>query len=263
MPNPFLAKDYKKKKASKKPMKKRVYKKKAFRKARDVPDLASLSVKRSMQTPQGNPGFATNTLYSLMNTQLVDYQRAVQVAAAYQHYRIKKISVTFKPTFDTFTAAAGAVSKPNLYWMIDKSGAIPTNATVEALKQMGAKPKQLDEKNITISWRPSVLESVMYAGGGAGAVASSKYLISPWLTTTANNVSPGVFIPSGIDHLGLYWYIDQLANPVGMQYTVEVEVQFQFKKPLINLVNGVSAIPAQVATLNDSPDGVVGGGDGI
>lgn len=234
-----------------------------FRKAKDVPDLASLSVKRSLQTPQGNPGFATNTLYNLMNTQLIDYQRAVQVAAAYQHYRIKKIAVTFKPTFDTFTAAAGAVSKPNLYWMIDKSGSIPTNVNLEGLKQMGAKPKQLDEKNMTIAWRPSVLESAMYAGGGAGASSASKYKISPWLTTTASNVSPGVFVPSGIDHLGLYWYVDQLANPVGMQYTVEVEVQFQFKKPLINILSSVSAIPAQVATLNDSPDGVVGGGDGI
>lgn len=266
MSNPFLAKSYKKKRASKKPMKKRVYKKKAFRKAKDVPDLASLSVKRSMQFPQPapappGPGATVNTLYNLMNTQLIDYQRAVQVAAAYQHYRIKKISVTFKPSYDTFGAGSNT-TKPNLYWMIDKSGSVPTNANLEALKQMGAKPIQLDEKNITISWRPSVLESAMYAGGGAGASSASKYRISPWLTTTANNVSPGVFIASGIDHLGLYWYVDQ-SIPNGYQYTCEVEVQFQFKKPLINLLAGVEAIPAQVATLNESPDGVVGGGDGI
>ena len=237
---------------------------KQFRRARDVPDMASLSVKRSMATgtPPG-PGFNTNTLYSLMNTQLIDYTRAVQVAAAYQHYRIRKITLTFKPSSDTFTAAAGAVSKPNLYYMIDKSGTIPTNATLEALKQMGAKPIQLDEKNLTVSWRPSVLESAMYAGGGVGASSSSKYKISPWLATTADNVSPGVFVPSGIDHLGCYWYVDQLLNPIGYQYTIECEVQFQFKKPLINLTSGVTAIPAVVATLNDSADGVVGGGDGV
>lgn len=237
---------------------------KRARRARDVPDMASLSVKRSLQTgaPPG-PGFNTNTLYSLMNTQLIDFTRATQVAAAYQHYRIKKITLTFKPSSDTFTAAAGAVSKPNLYYMIDKSGAIPTNATLEALKQMGAKPIQLDEKNLTVSWRPSVLESVMYAAGGVGAPASSKYKISPWLTTTADNVSPGVFVPSGIDHLGCYWFVDQLLNPIGYQYTVECEVQFQFKKPLINLTSSVAAIPARVATLNDSADGVVGGGDGV
>lgn len=236
-----------------------------FRKARDVPDMASLSVKRSMQyTPPGGPpqpGFAVNTLFSLMNTQLIDYQRAVQVAAAYQHYRIRKITLTFKPSFDTF-GGAGTTTKPNLYHMIDKSGTIPTNANLEALKQMGAKPRQLDEKNLTVSWRPSVLESAMYAAGGVGASSSSKYVISPWLATTAANVSPGVFVPSGIDHLGCYWYVDQ-ATPNGYQYTIECEVQFQFKKPLINILSSTSAIPAQVATLNDSADGVVGGGDGV
>lgn len=231
------------------------------RAARDVPDMASLSVKRSMEvgTPPA-PGFNTNTMYSLMNTQLIDYQRAVQVAAAYQHYRIKKITLTFKPTLDTFTN--GSSSKPNLYYMIDKSGTIPTNANLEALKQMGAKPIQLDEKNITVSWRPSVLESAMYAAGGVGAASSSKYKVSPWLATTANNVSPGAFVPSGIDHLGCYWYVDQL-TPLGYQYTIECEVQFQFKKPLINILSSVEAIPARVATLNDSADGVVGGGDGV
>jgi len=222
--------------------------------------MASLSVKRSMTAP-GNAAFSSNTLYSLMNTQLLDFPRAVQVAAAFQHYRIKKVTLTFKPSFDTFTNG-GVSSKPNLYHMIDKSGSIPTNSTLEGLKQMGAKPRQLDEKNLTVSWRPSVLESVMVASGGAGGPTSSKYNISPWLTTTADNVSPGAFSASGVDHLGCYWYLDQLVAG-GYQYTIEVEVQFQFKKPLINNVSTVAAIPARLAVLNDSPDGIVGGGDGI
>jgi len=100
------------------------------------------------------------------------------------------------------------------------------------------------------------------SGGGAGGAASSKYAISPWLTTTADNVSPGAFSPSGVDHLGCYWYLDQLIAG-GYQYAIEVEVQFQFKKPLINNVSSVAAIPARLAVLNDSADGIVGGGDGI
>lgn len=233
------------------------------RRGGDVPDMASLSVKRSLATPipPYGIGFATNTLYSLMNTQLSDYTRAVLVAQAYQHYRIKKVTLTFKPSFDTFTNG-GISSKPNLYYMIDKSGAIPTNASLEALKQMGAKPIQLDEKNLTVSWAPSVLESVMYAAGGTGAASSSKYKVSPWLTTTADNVSPGVFIANAVDHLGLYWYVDQLVAG-GYQYTVECEVQFQFKKPLMNITSSVEAIKAIPARINDSPDGVEGGGDGV
>lgn len=231
---------------------------KNFRQARDVPDMASLSVKRSLS--DGPRQFAGNALYSLMNTQLVDFPRAVQVAAAYQHFRIKKVTLTFKPSFDTFTN--GSTSKPNLYYMIDKSGAIPSNTSLEGLKQMGAKPKQLDEKNLTVSWRPSVLESVMYANGGSGSASSSKYTISPWLTTTAGVVVPGAFSPNGTDHLGIYWYLDQLVAS-GYQYSIECEVQFQFKKPLINNPTAVAAIPATLAVMNDSPDGIVGGGDGL
>lgn len=228
---------------------------------RDVPDMASLSCTRSMVTAQ-NTQFGVNGLYNLMNTQLTDYPRAVQVAAAYQHYRIKKITLRFKPSYDTFTAG-GVQTKPLMYWMIDKSGSVPTNASLEALKNMGAKPRQFDENDIVVSWKPSVLESVMYASGGVGAGSSSKYKVSPWLTTTANNVSPGAFVASGIDHLGIYWFLQQVA-PVasGYQYAVECEVQFQFKKPLINLIGTTEAVSAKVAEINDSPDGIVGGGDG-
>jgi len=237
------------------------HKKRKVRKSTNVPDLASLSVKRSMVTSQGGQ-FAANALYSLMNTQLTDFPRAVQVAAAYQHYRIKKITLTFKPSYDTFQAGPAANSKPRLYYMIDKSGSIPTNSSLEGLKQMGARPVDLDEKNVVRSWTPSVLEAAMYAGGGAGAGSFSKYKITPWLTTSANNVSPGIFQASGIDHLGIYWWVDQLVNTNGYQYSVECEVQFQFKKPLINNLTSVEADRATVAVINDSPDGIVGGPDG-
>lgn len=235
-------------------------KRRGGRKARDVPDIASCSVKRSMTTPQ-NTQFSSNVMYSLMNTQLTDYPRAVQIAKAYQHYRIKKVTLTFKPSYDTFAAGD---TKPRLYYMIDKSGAVSTNVNIEGLKGMGAKPKDLDEKSLVISWRPSVLESVMYAGGGVGASSASKYTISPWLTTNAAAVDPGLWVASGIDHLGLYWYVDQVVNASGYQYSIECEVQFEFKKPLnVGSIGSSTAVPCKVAELNDSPDGIVGGSDGI
>lgn len=257
-----VAKARGRKPAARKGRARRVFRKRG-RKSGNVPDIASLSVKRSMVATGGGQ-FASNTLYSLMNTQLTDYPRAVTVASAYQHYRIKNIKLTIKPSYDTYQIIAGATtSKPNLYYMIDKSGGVPTNISLEGLKNMGARPKQLDEKNIVISWSPSVLESAMYAGGGAGAGSFSKYQISPWLTTTANTVSPGAFAPSGLDHLGIYWYVDQLVNLAGAQYSVECEVQFQFKKPLTNMLSSTEATPAVAAELNNSVDGIVGGGDGV
>lgn len=237
--------------------------KRSFRKARDVAEWASCSETRSLTTTGGG-AYNSDTLYSLMNTQLLQFARAGTIASAYQHYRIKKITLRIKPSFDSYIATGGGASKPNLYYMIDKSGSVPTNVTLEGLKAMGAKPRALDERPISISWRPSVLEGVMYAPTVVGAISASKYKISPWLSTNASPVYPAPFVPSGVDHLGIYWYVDQLANPQGAQYAVELEVQFQFKKPLSeDGVGDTFAVPATIAEKNRSPDGIVGGGDGV
>lgn len=245
----------------------KIYRKRRYnRKSRalNVPEYASLSCKRTL-APTGGGNFVVNNLYNLMNTQLINYDRAVQVAQAYQHYRIKKITMTFKPTYDTF--ANGNQSKTHLYFMLDKSGSIPLNVSLEGLKEMGARPFALDEKERKISWTPTVLEASMYASPPAVPVAvatPAKYQVSPWLSTNASITSAGAFVPSGIDHLGIYWYCEQLVTPTATQYEIEVEVQFQFKKPLSLLVqNSQNAIPAVTATINDSKDGVVGGGDGV
>lgn len=196
---------------------------------------------------------------------MADFIRATTVANAYQMYRMKRITLTFKPTYDTYAPTGGTtIGKPNLYHMIDKSGSVPTNITLEGLKQMGARPRQLDEKNLTVSWAPSVLDVAMTAGGAAPTSNPSRYNISPWLSCNENVVAPGVFVASKIDHLGCYWYVDQ-ANPgtTPPVYNVEIEVQFQFKKPLTVLSSSVAAIPAQLAHINDSPDGIVGGNDGV
>lgn len=230
-------------------------------KSSNVVDFASLSAKRTIV--DGGNQFSSNRLYNLMNVQLADYPRAVQVARAYQHYRIRQIAVTFKPTLDTFAALPGpgnSASKPRLYYMIDKSGSIPTNISLEGLKAMGARPKDLDEHNQVIRWAPSVLEGVMFQPGVA-TTAPSKYKVSPWLSTSSVPVQPGVFVPSGIDHLGLYWYLDMLIDTVGYQYAIEVEVQFEFKKPLTDILSSTPARAAAYAVINDSPDGVVGGAD--
>lgn len=220
----------------------------------NVPEWASCSVKRTLTAPGGG-NFVTRQLYNLMDTTLGQFPRAVQVAQAYQHYRIKKIIVTFKPPYDTFQEG-GVSTKPRLYHMIDKAGAIPINISLEGLKQMGARPRDLDEKNLIVSWAPSCLEANMDV---APLSMPSKYKISPWLATNNQPLQPGAFVPSTVDHLGLYWYVDQLAgNP---QYQVEVEVQFQFKKPLAGDLSTVNALPAQLAVINNSPDGVVGGSD--
>lgn len=226
--------------------------------ARDVKDFASLSVKRTI-TPVGGGNFATNVMYEDRNEDLNSYDRAVQVAKAYQHFRIKKITLTLKPTYDTYQSGApGGSSKMNLFYMIDKSGSIPQNPTLEQLKQMGAKVHAFDEKPFKISWRPSVLTADQVA---VGAVVASQYKISPWLSTSINPLG-AAWAASTIDHLGIFFYVEQLFGG-GVQYNAEIELQFEFKKPLWVGQQGAAmpAVKVQGAVLDDSPDGVVGGGD--
>jgi len=247
-----MANKPKSKKGAKKSTKPRV--KRAPRSKSGVPEWASMSCKRTLSGDSPTQNFNINSLYSAMNVQLSDFPRAVRVAGAYQDYRIKQVSITFKPTFDN-ASAGGTASKMRMYYMIDKAGAIPTNVTLEGLKQMGARPRELDEKAVVISWAPSVLQDTMFNAPGTSAPA--KYSISPWLTTRNTVVTPGLFNPSTVDHLGLYWYCEQLLSPYRTEYQVELEVQFEFKKPLIDLITapGPGAYPARLAELDDSPDG--------
>jgi len=200
-----------------------------------------------------------------MNIALADYVRAPIVAQAYQHFRIKYVKLTFKPNYDTFSSdASSGYSKPYFYYMIDKAGAIPTTITLEGLKGMGAKPRALDEKPIVVGWSPSVLNDVLTAGGGAPTAQGSAYRISPWLNTNSSTVNT-LWNPSSVDHLGCYWMADAINYSTNNNaYLVEIEVQFEFKKPLIARPTGATAaLPAQLAVLDASPDGVEGGNDGI
>ena len=216
-----------------------------------------MSEARTMSAPGPAP-FNTKTLYSLMDTSLSQFTRAQQVAQAYQHYRIKYIQLKIRSSFDTYAVnPTTPIGKPYLYYLIDKAGAIPTNVSLEGLKMAGAKPRALDEQTLLIGWRPSVLEASMTAGGPALSAQGAKYTMSPWLNTNANSVNPGAWTPSTVDHLGVYFYVDQQIG-VAQPYTVEVEVQFEFKKSFIaNAVSQVHALPAIPRQLNQSKDGVV------
>jgi len=225
----------------------------------NTPEYASCSCKASL-VPSGATSFSVNTLYNKINTQLTDFQRANAIAANYQFFRMSKIAITFLPTVDTIGTAAGP-SKVYLYYMIDKSGSIAVNSTLEAIKQMGARPHQLDEKPITVAWRPSVLASVLTVTP-AGTSAPSQYKISPWLSTQNSVGNPGAFTGNVVDHFGLYWYAYSLAGGQAVQYNVEIEVQFQFKKPLLVLTSSAyNAIPSVIPINDNSSDGIADGRD--
>lgn len=201
-------------------------------------------------------------MYANRAFQLADFPRASAIAANYASFKIAKITMRFKPLADTYIPGVGAAGVPYHYHQFDKSGAIPSNATLENLKQMGAKPKRFDAKTITVSWRPAVLTADLTAAG-IGSTAGAQYKLSPTLSTNANAGNPAAaWSPSVVDHLGIFWFVEQ-ANGVGNQYEVEVEVQFYFMRPLVKTTGQTVAQELPYAVTNDSPDGVVGGPDGI
>lgn len=241
------------------PVRRRAPRRRAFRPARSVADYAGASENQTINPAVGG-NFTSGVCYQVRDTNLNQFPRCSAIAAGYQHYKIKRITLIVKPSYDTFQQAVGGPGKMRLYYMIDKSGSIPENPTLEALKQMGAKPINLDEKPIKISWRPSVLTA---ASNGLDP-RSSRYTISPWLSTNRTTLEgpPGTtWAPSQIAHLGVFFYVDQVFLS-GTQFQCELNVEFQFKKPLVKFApEAAAAVGIKPAVLDASPDGVVGGND--
>lgn len=225
------------------------------RKALSQPEKATCSVVRTLG------GGTTNTMFAYNSFNLADFDRAVAIARNYQRYRITGIKITWKPEYDTYALnpAGPNYAKPNLYYMIDKSGSIPDNVTLEGLKQAGAKPHAFDEKPISVKWRPSVLTEEQQAGGVA---IGAGYKISPMLTTDATPGNAGVWNPSRVNHLGIKWYMES-SGPTNLGVNLEVELQFEFYKAIYPSLAAVPAKGLEYAVLDASPDGVEGGTDGI
>lgn len=220
-------------------------------KRNNVADKASCSVTRTLAMA------TTNTMYAFNSFNLADYQRAVNIAGSYQRYRITGIKLTFKPEYDTYAAGAGS-TKPFLYYIIDKSGSLPDNLTLEGLKQSGARPHAFDEKPLVVRWRPSVLTEEQTLGGAA---QGAGFKVSPWLSTDATPGNPGVWVPSNVNHLGIKWYMETAGSALNVY--LEAELQFEFIKPIYPQLASVPAKGLEYAKLDASPDGVEGGSDGI
>lgn len=175
------------------------------------------------------------------------FDRAVAVAAAYQEFRIKYIKLTFKPSADTFTPAAGNTI-PQLYYQIDRGNAIPTNATLQTMLDMGCKPTRFDNRNISRQYRPAVLVGADVPGL---VLAGSQIKLSPYLSTNAFAGSPGVgWSPSLVDHIGCAFIVTK-QNPLTptLNYDVDIEVVFQFRKPLWSVRGGEA--PAALKIVGD------------
>lgn len=188
-------------------------------------NTASIRENYSVAVPDGAVTFLRN-----ISLATATYDRAIAVAAAYQEFKVKYVKLTFRPSADTFMPAAGNVI-PQLYYQLDRGNAIPTNATVQTMLDMGCRPMRFDDRNIVKTYRPAVL---IGADGPGAILAASQIKVSPWLSTNAFAGLPGAaWSPSLIDHTGCAFVVTK-QNPLTptLNYQMDVEVVFCFRKPL-------------------------------
>lgn len=206
----------------------------------------------------------SNTAYQDLEQQLATYARAKALAAQFQFFRMKYIKYRFISRYTTFQATtneATAFPLPYLYYMVDKAGALPTNTGIAALKEMGAKPHKFIG-TITTAYKPGV--SIAASAQDNVAILATSYKVSPWLMTNRSPQQP-VWQANVTDHRGLYWYLETIGGLPGdgtYSYDCEVEVVFEFKKPLSSYVNPnkppVEATPVKtLAPWNADNDGVL------
>lgn len=178
------------------------------------------------------------TIYTLYDTNLSNFDRLASIARGYQFYRFTKIEVKFVPHADTFTQAGGT-SVPTLYTMIDRNENVLLSASgFDQLREMGVKPIRFDDRIITRSWRPSVLQTVPQDNTNPPTtVGFPTSRLSPWLPTNyyaAQEASVWQWSASTIPHRGILYGAYQIApGPGAYQYHIELTVHAQFKKPSI------------------------------
>lgn len=202
------------------------------RKPRGIP-MEVASVSQTLQL--GND--TTGVINQLEDINLSQFDRAVQVAQAYQYYRIKKVMMKFKPFYDTFqlrdiTQPDGSV--PYFYSRVDKGDVL--NATsFNMLRDSGCKPRRFDEKTITVSWKPSILQYVQSSTNPTDPPSFNLSRTSPWLgTNLASGSTSTGWVASSLRHNGIIYGVEQgITGTPGFPYGVEITVHFEFKKPLV------------------------------
>lgn len=191
----------------------------------NVAEFASCSEVRKLADGTSSIVYGPNVI------DLVAFTRASSIAQNYQEFRITNVTWTFKPQFDTFpvtTDAATAIRVPQLLYIIDKRGAVTSAPTIAQMEQMGAKSYRFDNRNIRVSYKPSVS---LLAVDNPGTANPGVQRTSPWIST--NQSVNGPWTASQVDHRGIWFVMDAGALPGDgtYEYSVDVEVQFQFRKP--------------------------------
>lgn len=188
---------------------------------------------RENYTVSANDGVANFFSIALANT---TFNRAQAVAAAYQSYRVKYVKLTFRPSADTWPVGQGPI--PQLYFQMNKYQSIPTNASLQTLLDMGARPIRFDDKNIVRAWKPTVLIGADQSAP-ASQLEASMVKTTPWLSTNQLAQNPTTsWTPSNVEHLGCVFFVTKPSPTTPtIAFNVDVEVVFQYRRPLAQVTD--------------------------
>lgn len=235
------------------PMKRRALKRRPLRRRRTTRKplrrrRGGVSERASCKEIYTIDNMSSNTPYKDIEQNLGLYKRASQIAQNYQFFRIKYIKYKFLCRYNTYqatTAEATAFPLPYLHYMIDKAGALPTATSIAQLKAEGSVPVKFT-KDLTVAWKPGV--SLTTEAANSTQQYSTAYKVSPWLMT---NLEPGQagWTVNDTDHKGLYWYMETAGLPGdgSYEFDAEVEVFFEFKKPLLETPTGQAEAVSAIA----------------
>lgn len=165
--------------------------------------------------------------------------RSAVVAPAYGLYRVAQIEYKIKPKFDTYIAGQVPVGDqpvevPVMYWKMNRYGDAPVGFTAANLQSLGAKPVRLDDKTLTIKYKPNILLADAGAIAAAQAGGSGQVKITPWLSTDTQ-AQDNNFALSTTQHYGHMMFIECAAAGDGTPLICEIvaRVVYEFKNPRI------------------------------
>jgi len=176
-----------------------------------------------------------NTMYSALVT-LSDTTRALALAQNFEFYRITAVEWKLKSLFNTFqdsiSTTVSSPSKPELYWVMNRSGAFIAT-TLDQLVQQGAIARALDKDNIH-KYKPNTTVSTgINNTDGTDIVASIPELkFNAWLPTQSRAPTSGS--PFQVPYYGHQFYINQEIPTQAVNTEIaslEVRIVVEFKGP--------------------------------
>lgn len=170
--------------------------------------------------------------------------RASAMAKLFGEYRIKKITWTHRPIFDTYSSSlAGTGNSPNsvptLYWRLCRYGDAPNVFAGDYMRALGAKPHRLDDKQVSFSYAPNIIQSQQ----NTAAAGQATIKVGPWLSTD-DLVDDGNFNLSTAEHFGHTLFVEGggAGTALGAVCYLDIKVVYEFRNPRLTANPGTDII---------------------